>query len=183
MSLLLSSEMRCGLFIRSLLPEGLRLTHQLPISSPAPLGMRNLRVLSPSLSTEQHFKGRNYLAELETWLLLYQIMRLFFLLAPMTGAAQEDVLPLTAWLQFLAGSSVDLLPLVAVHPSDTGWKAGFWDDPLSCCHSNREHLCWSVITYSTAAHGRKDYICNQHCALWCLLLFQPEEFNALRYGK
>lgn len=66
MSLNLSSEVRCGLFIRSLLPGGLRLTHQLPISSPAPLGMMILRVLSPSLCTEQRFKGKNYLLELET---------------------------------------------------------------------------------------------------------------------
>lgn len=33
-----------------------------------------------------------------------------------------------------------------------------------------------------SSHRRRDYIFNQHCALWYLCLFQPE-LNALRHGK
>lgn len=93
----------------------------------------------------------------------------FFLLALNdSGAAQEDVFPLTAQLQWLAGSSFDLFLLVAVHPSDAGWKEGVWDDPLSCSHSNREHPWWSVITYPRAECGRRDYIFNAtvHCGIY-----------------
>lgn len=84
MSLHLGSELKCGLFIKSLLPGRLRLTHQLPVSSPAPLGMIIFKGLSLSLCTEQHFKGENYLVDLETWFLLYQITRHFFTWPQMT---------------------------------------------------------------------------------------------------
>lgn len=184
MSLLLSSEVSCGLFIRSLLPGDLRLTHQLLISSPAPLGMMTVGMLSPSLSTEQHFKGKNYLVELETWFFAVPDNEAFFPLGP-------------TWLWSCTGGCAPTHSTATVLSRLFLWSARPRSCPSLWHRMESRVLGWPPELLSLkqkasllecyhlfhSSHRRRDYIFNQHCALWYLCLFQPEEFNALRHGK
>lgn len=115
------------------------------------------------------FQGWEVFAGAETWFLLYQIMRGFFLsLGP-------------KWLWSCTGGCVPTHSMASVLGRIFLWSLPPCSCPSLWCRmesrglgwppellSLREHLWWSVITYSRAVHGRRDYIFNAtlHCGIY-----------------